>query len=101
MRTNLREISRTAMTGTTTPDGFWANKDIDSGSLQRIADAAEKIAAGFDAVLKKLKATEESLSYAQSRGDVYRNRADRAERRIRSLRGYITRLTRLKKAMAK
>ena len=62
-------------------------QEIDSGSLQRIADATEKMAASYDRVREERDRYE---GYYTSQ----RDRANRLELRIRALRGVITRLKR-------
>lgn len=58
-----------------------------AGSLQRIADATEKIAINYDSLLRAKQSAEEGRDY-------WRGRADKLERRISALKGVITRLKR-------
>lgn len=60
---------------------------INAGSLQRIADAMEKIAVNYDSLLRAKKSAEESR-------DFWRASAERSGRQNKSLRGHITRLKR-------
>jgi acyl-CoA reductase-like NAD-dependent aldehyde dehydrogenase len=77
--TNFRESSR----------GNWNSRDtieeINAGSMQRIADAAEKMAANYDELRRALESAKKSRDY-------WRSVADQRQRRINALRGHITRL---------
>jgi len=68
-------------------NGDASTEHINAGSLQRIADATEKMAANYDQLVSAKKAAENSRDY-------WKADALRLERRCRSLRGYITRLKR-------
>ncbi len=76
---SFKSLSRVEYSGPATID------NINTGSLQRIADATEKIAANYDDLLRAKKSAEESRDY-------WRSRAQRLELSMRSLRGYVTRL---------
>ena len=74
----LRELSRKEWTGLT-------RDDINAGSLQRIADACEKMASSYDQMRE-----DRDWYKVQKEGAVARQR--QLERRIAGLRGYIKRL---------
>lgn len=58
---------------------------INAGSLQRIADAMEKVALNYDELLRDKKRAEEARDY-------WRNRADRLASRVSALKGVITKM---------
>lgn len=66
-------------------DGDPDLQHINAGSLQRIADGVEKMAQNHDSLLRAKKSAEDGRDYWQKE-------AEQRDRRIRSLRGYITRL---------
>jgi selenocysteine lyase/cysteine desulfurase len=63
--------------------------DINAGSLQRIADATEKMAASYDSMRS-------SRDYWERRAKEETEAARRLVRRVNALRGVITRLKRAK-----
>lgn len=68
--------------------GTSAGIDLDklkTGALLRIADATEKMAQNYDALLQAKKSAEEGRNY-------WRSESERMARRINSLRGVITRM---------
>lgn len=67
--------------------GLGTIEHINAGSLQRIADATEKIAVNYDDLLRDKKSAEESRDY-------WRGQAERGRRQISALRGVITRMKR-------
>ncbi len=77
----MREESRKEFTGDNTFEG------IQAGSLQRIADAVEKMVGDWDRLQRRAKWAEEALERANVR-------ADHAEHQARALRGVITKLKR-------
>ena len=84
---SYRELSKT--------DWVPTIKDIDAinaGSLQRIADASEKTAAGFEVVLKRLAEAEKERDHYKSRNSQKLDEIARLERTISNLRGQITKL---------
>lgn len=76
----LRDCSRQDWT---TPSGEIAHTN--AGSLQRIADATEKIALNYESLLHERKMACDSRDYWKARAMTW-------ERRCRGLRGHITRL---------
>lgn len=83
---NMRDESRQNITGN------WTTHSIATGSLQRIADATEKMAAGFDAVLKERDYWKREAETYQAMYREQRDRSKRLERTILGLRGQIGRL---------
>ncbi len=75
----FKDSSRAAWNSTNTVD------HINAGSLQRIADATEKIAENYDALVRAKKSAEESRDYHQKCAARLRNQ-------VAGLRGYINRL---------
>lgn len=69
----------------------WASTNsvehINTGSLQRIADALEKVAQNYDALLRAKKD-------AVASADFWRDRSSGLERRINALKGAITKAKR-------
>lgn len=82
----LREGSRQDCSGNVVGGGFTL-EEINTGSLQRIADALEKVALNYDALLRSKKKAEELSG-------LRRHRLTIAEHRIAGLLGYIRRLKR-------
>jgi len=80
---NQREESRIEWTGSTNV------QSINSGSLQRIADACELIGKNYADLVRDRNLYE--CWYKQAN-----ERANRMERRVRALRGVITRMRRCK-----
>lgn len=62
---------------------------INAGSLQRIADATEKMAFRYDELIREKTRLQELEQF-------WRSRIHKLERRVASLRGYITRLKKKK-----
>ncbi len=82
---NLREASKHNWTSSNRIE------DINAGSLQRIADAAEAMA-------KNYLRLQEDLDYLKGRVQVLRKRAERAERSNAALRGVITKMKNKRKS---
>lgn len=78
---NFRDASRQDWASGST------NEDINAGSLQRIADATEKMAASYDAMRNDRDRYERW--YKEERA-----RCEKRDRQISALRGVITRLKR-------
>ncbi len=77
----MREISRLEFTTNGTVE------HINAGSLQRIADATEKLVGDWGRLQHRVKV-------AEAAAERYMQRADRIERQNRALRGVITKLRR-------
>lgn len=76
-----REASKKAWAAPDTPTLDWIN----TGSLQRIADATEKMASSYDAM-------ESSRNYYRERTAALSGQFESARRRISSLKGVITKM---------
>jgi hypothetical protein len=80
----LREASRKDYSPTSYPA---THTEIQSGAIQRIADATEKMAQNYNQLLNEKR-------WAEQRADEQRQTAERIARRNRALRGVITKLKR-------
>lgn len=76
---NIREASRA------TWDSRGSIEHINAGSLQRIADATEKMASSYDSM-------RESRDWAVKRADEYQSDLKKAHNRISALKGVITKM---------
>lgn len=65
-------------------------EEINSGCLQRIADATEAIAKNYNSLLNQVEALKRDVNY-------YRDDRDRKDRKISALRGVITKLKKKQK----
>ena len=61
--------------------------ELNAGSLQRIADACEKMAVRYDEMVRRCEEYKSAMEYAKAERDAL-------DRHARSLRGVITRLKR-------
>ncbi len=75
----MRETSRKEFTSSDTVE------HINCGSLQRIADALEKVALNYDSLLRDKK-------WAEEMRDRYKNKLEFEMRRTAALRGVITKM---------
>jgi hypothetical protein len=67
-------------------------EEINAGSLQRIADAVEKMTSSYAELLAELKMADANLTAMHNAMKAEQEGRFYAERRIQALRGHITRL---------